>query len=201
MKLKHLSMLILVTVTSFNASWALGFADVPTGWAKAVFNHYAQNPQSEIAESPQPNESSAASMEGTDEDAGGTTLQKSDLALNDASNYNSNNNTWTPAANFPMPLRWIVKSSSTGKYSIAGNGIDGNPVATLTNPEDGSEPSIVVRQSGKITLTQAADGDYEQGSLDINIIVGNDITKTTIVSRLTQAGFLSVMACPLLPRA
>ncbi|TGX79744.1 hypothetical protein E5358_14615 [Palleniella muris] len=177
MKLKHLSMLILVTVTSFNASWALGFADVPTGWAKAVFNHYAQNPQSEIAESPQPNESSAASMEGTDEDAGGTTLQKSDLALNDASNYNSNNNTWTPAANFPMPLRWIVKSSSTGKYSIAGNGIDGNPVATLTNPEDGSEPSIVVRQSGKITLTQAADGDYEQGSLDINIIVGNDITK------------------------
>ena len=177
MKLKFLLMLILVTVTGFSASWALGVADAPTEWAKAVFNHYAQNPQSEIAESPQPNELFAASMEVTDEETGGTTLQKSDLALNDASNYERNNNTWTPVANSPMPLSWIVKSSSTGKYSIAGNGTDGNPAATLTNPEDGTEPSIVVHQSGKITLTQAADGNYEQGSLDINIIVGQDITK------------------------
>lgn len=177
MKLKFLLMLILVTVTGFSASWALGVADAPTEWAKAVFNHYAQNPQSEIAESPQPNELFAASMEVTDEETGGTTLQKSDLALNDASNYERNNNTWTPVANSPMPLSWIVKSSSTGKYSIAGNGTDGNPAATLTNPEDGTEPSIVVHQSGKITLTQAADGNYEQGSLDINIIVGKDITK------------------------
>ncbi len=177
MKLKFLLMLILVTVTGFSASWALGVADAPTEWAKAVFNHYAQNPQSEIAESPQPNELFAASMEVTDEETGGTTLQKSDLALNDASNYERNNNTWTPVANSPMPLSWIVKSSSTGKYSIAGNGTDGNPAATLTNPEDGTEPSIVVHQSGKITLTQAADGNYEQGSLDINIVVGNNITK------------------------
>lgn len=101
------------------------------------------------------------------------TLSASDLHIlgtvegESKTNYVNNSNTWTPAAGGTIALSDLVKSSSTGAYTIT----SGNDVATL----DGT--TLTAQKGGTITLTQAADGEYASGSVDINIAIGSNVAK------------------------
>lgn len=82
-----------------------------------------------------------------------------------------NNGTWTPAAvGTTIELSKLVTSSSTGAYTIT----SGNDVATLS--ADGTTLTAK-KTGGTVTLTQAADGEYASGSVDINIAIGSNVAK------------------------
>ena len=82
-----------------------------------------------------------------------------------------NNGTWTPAAvGTTIELSKLVTSSSTGAYTIT----SGNDVATLS--ADGTTLTAK-KTGGTVTLTQAADGEYASGSVDINVAIGSNVAK------------------------
>lgn len=96
------------------------------------------------------------------------TIKSSGLVYTKACGYN--NGTWTPAAvGTTIELSKLVTSSSTGAYTIT----SGNDVATLS--ADGT--TLTAQKGGTITLTQAADGEYASGSVDINIAIGSNVAK------------------------
>ena len=103
----------------------------------------------------------------TSEVAAVAVLNKSDIAYTTACGGNSN--TWTPAAGGTIALSDLVKSSSTGVYTIT----SGNEFATLS--ADGTTLTAV--KNGTITLSQAADDTYASGSVDINVAIGSNVAK------------------------
>lgn len=94
---------------------------------------------------------------------GTAVLNPSDLAYTER--YN-NNNAWTPKANGTIDVSELVKSSSTGAYSIT----SGNDVATI------SGTTITALKAGAFTLSQAADNKYKAGSINITVRIGEDVT-------------------------
>lgn len=112
---------------------------------------------------------SATTLTVTSDVAAVAVLNESDIAYTTACRDNSN--TWTPAADGTIALSALVKSSSTGAYTIT----SGNEFATLS--ADGT--TLTAQKGGRITLTQAADDEYASGSVDINIAIGNNFTDNT----------------------
>ncbi|MCI6371315.1 MAG: glycoside hydrolase family 88 protein [Prevotella sp.] len=96
---------------------------------------------------------------------GTAVLNPSDLAYTERYN-NNNNNAWTPKANGTIDVSELVKSSSTGAYSITSEG----DVATI------SGTTITALKSGTFTLSQAADDKYKAGSINITVRIGEDVT-------------------------
>lgn len=92
-------------------------------------------------------------------------LNPSDLAINTQSNYKKNSNAWTPAVGGTISITDIVTSSSMGAYSITTG-----DAATL----DGT--SLTAVKDGTITLKQAADDNYQAGSIDITVRIGQNVT-------------------------
>lgn len=80
--------------------------------------------------------------------------------------YTNAGNAWTPAVNGTIDVSKLVSSSSKGAYSIT----TGTDVATI------SGTTITAKQSGTFTLTQAADDNYQAGSIDITVRIGQDVT-------------------------
>ena len=94
---------------------------------------------------------------------GTTVLNESDLKYTQS--Y-TNNNAWTPKANGTIDVSELVSSSSTGAYSIT----SGNDVATI------SGTTITALKDGAFTLSQAADDKYKEGSIEITVRIGQDVT-------------------------
>lgn len=92
-------------------------------------------------------------------------LNPSNLAINTQSNYKNNSNAWTPAVGGTISITDIVTSSSKGAYSITTG-----DAATL----DGT--SLTAVKDGTITLKQAADDNYKEGSIAITVRIGQDVT-------------------------
>ena len=92
-------------------------------------------------------------------------LNPSNLAINTQSNYKKNSNAWTPAVGGTISITDIVTSSSKGAYSITTG-----DAATL----DGT--SLTAVKDGTITLKQAADDNYKEGSIAITVRIGQDVT-------------------------
>ena len=90
-------------------------------------------------------------------------LNPSNLAYTEIYTYN---NAWTPKANGTIDVSELVKSSSTGAYSIT----SGTDVATITGT------TITALKSGAFTLTQAADDKYKAGSKEITVRIGDNVT-------------------------
>ena len=94
---------------------------------------------------------------------GTTVLNESDLKYTQS--Y-TNNNAWTPKANGTIDVSELVSSSSTGAYSIT----SGNDVATI------SGTTITALKDGAFTLSQAADDKYKEGSIEITVRIGQNVT-------------------------
>lgn len=92
-------------------------------------------------------------------------LNPSNLAIKTQSNYEKNSNAWTPAVGGTISITDIVTSSSMGAYSITTG-----DAATL----DGT--SLTAVKDGKITLKQTADDKYKEGSIEITVRIGEDVT-------------------------
>lgn len=92
-------------------------------------------------------------------------LNPSNLAIKTQSNYENNSNAWTPAVGGTISITDIVTSSSKGAYSITTG-----DAATL----DGT--SLTAVKDGTITLKQAADDNYKEGSIAITVRIGQDVT-------------------------
>lgn len=92
-------------------------------------------------------------------------LNPSNLAIKTQSNYEKNSNAWTPAVGGTISITDIVTSSSMGAYSITTG-----DAATL----DGT--SLTAVKNGKITLKQTADDKYKEGSIEITVRIGEDVT-------------------------
>lgn len=92
-------------------------------------------------------------------------LNPSNLAIKTKSNYENNFNAWTPAVGGTISITDIVTSSSMGAYSITTG-----DAATL----DGT--SLTAVKDGKITLKQTADDKYKEGSIEITVRIGEDVT-------------------------
>lgn len=92
-------------------------------------------------------------------------LNPSNLAIKTPSNYEKNSNAWTPAVGGTISITDIVTSSSMGAYSITTG-----DAATL----DGT--SLTAVKDGKITLKQTADDKYKEGSIEITVRIGEDVT-------------------------
>ena len=92
-------------------------------------------------------------------------LNPSNLSIKTQSNYEKNYNAWTPAVGGTISITDIVTSSSMGAYSITTG-----DAATL----DGT--SLTAVKDGKITLKQTADDKYKEGSIEITVRIGEDVT-------------------------
>ena len=92
-------------------------------------------------------------------------LNPSNLAIKTQSNYEKNSNAWTPAVGGTISITDIVTSSSMSAYSITTG-----DAATL----DGT--SLTAVKNGKITLKQTADDKYKEGSIEITVRIGEDVT-------------------------
>ena len=92
-------------------------------------------------------------------------LNPSNLAINTESNYKKNSNAWTPAVGGTISITDIVTSSSMGAYSITTG-----DAATLNGT------SLTAVKDGTITLKQAADDNYKEGSIEITVRIGQDVT-------------------------
>ena len=105
----------------------------------------------------------AVTVEAASNENGGT--ETSNLAINTQSNYKKNSNAWTPAVGGTISITDLVTSSSKGAYSITTG-----DAATL----DGT--SLTAVKDGTITLKQAADDNYKEGSIAITVRIGQDVT-------------------------
>lgn len=108
---------------------------------------------------------SAGGKSVTSEAAAVAVLNTSNLAIKTQSNYEKNYNAWTPAVGGTISITDIVTSSSMGAYSITTG-----DAATL----DGK--SLTAVKDGKITLKQTADDKYKEGSIEITVRIGEDVT-------------------------